>query len=649
MKEVLVRSQALSRNGNFSVKTSPVHRLSQVSTLARRERIVMKNIIKKLIVLGLSLFILPAIAFPQDVELNMIVVTPSRIEESSGDTGRVVDVVTAKEIEESGAQDLADVLTGLTSVNISSYGGPNATKSVRMRGSTAAQVLVLMDGRPINNPRDGEVDLSNIPLDNISRVEVMHGPGSSLYGSSAMGGVVNIITKKPPKEGQKAEIYSTFGTARTYVERMLYGARISKFGYLISGGYQSSDGFRENSELNAKDCNLKLEYEPNSENNLKLNSGFYKSRTGVPGSTNWPDTDDKQNTLKRFFDFNWKFKPDEQTGVSAGAYQNYDRLEFIENSTAYTKDIHTTTVRGFDLQLDKQLLESYGIVCGFNYVMNMNDSTTSAKHEYNVSSGYLENRLDLFDKKLNVNLSARLDDYSNFGTEINPSFSMLYKFNESIKFHGLISRSFRAPTFNDLYWPDEGWAKGNPGLKPEKGVTEELGIKTKVNKYLASGITYFHSDYKQLIQWSDIGNWVYQPTNISSAVIDGIEFGNKIFISDNLALDINYTYLIARDEDTHKYLVYQPMNKVDVSLRYHGYNGVTVELKGQFTGQRFANADNTDKVKQFFVFGLSVAKKFKTGVTCFGYIDNLANRKYQVIEGYPMPGFSFTGGLKAEF
>ncbi len=649
MKEVLVRSQALSRNGNFSVKTSPVHRLSQVSTLARRERVVMKNIIKKLTVLGLFLFAFPNITFPQDVELNKIVVTPSRMEESSGDVGRVVDVVTAKEMEESGAQDLADALTDFTSVNISTYGGPNATKSVRMRGSTSAQVLVLMDGRPINNPRDGEADLSHIPLDDIARVEVMHGPGSSLYGSSAMGGVVNIITKKPPKEGMKTELYSSFGTARTYVERMLNGARVSKFGYLISGGYQSSQGFRENSELNAKDCNLKLEYEPNSENNLKLNSGFYKSRAGAPGSTSWPDTDDKQNTLNRFFDFNWGFKPDETTGISARAYQNYDRLEFIENSTTYTKNVHATTVRGFDLQLDKQLLDAYGIVCGFNYVKNMNDSTTSAKHKYNVSAGYLENRLDLFDKKLNVNLSARVDDYSNFGTEVNPSLSGLYKFNESIKFHGLISRSFRAPTFNDLFWPDEGWAKGNPDVKPEKGITGELGTEVRINRYLVSGLTYFHSDFKQLIQWSPDASAVWRPENVSSAAIDGIEFGNKIFISENLALDINYTYLIARDEDTHKYLVYQPMNKVDTCIRYNGYNGLTVELKGQFTGQRFGNAANTDKVKSFFVLGLSVSKKFKHGVTCFANIDNLLNRKYVVNQGYPMPGFSFTGGLKAEF
>ena len=210
-------------------------------------------------------------------------------------------------------------------------------------------------------------------------------------------------------------------------------------------------------------------------------------------------------------------------------YQNYDRLEFLENSTTYTKDIHTTIVRGLDAQFDKQLFDIYRLVCGFSYVENMNNSTTSAKHSYNVASGYLENRLDLFDNKLNVDLSARLDDYSNFGTQINPSLDLLYKFNDAIKLHGLISRSYRAPTFNDLYWPDEGWAKGNINLKPEKGITGELGVESRINKYLSASLTYYRSDYKQLIQWSDNGSGVWQPMNVSSAVINGLEFENKIF------------------------------------------------------------------------------------------------------------------------
>ena len=262
---------------------------------------------------------------------------------------------------------------------------------------------------------------------------------------------------------------------------------------------------------------------------------------------------------------------------------------------------------------------------------------------------FLENHLDFLDKKLNVNLSARLDDYSNFGTEINPSLGLYYKINEDLKLHGLISRSFRAPTFNDLYWPDEGWIKGNSSLKPEKCITTEAGIESSANKYIHCALNYFHNEYKQLIQWSDNGSGVWQPMNVSSAVINGIESKNNIYISDNLDLNVNYTFMIAKDDKTRKYLVYQPQNKVDASIRYHDPSGLIMELRGEFTGHRFNDAANNTKVKNFFVFSFNVSKRLRQGLTCFGSIDNLFDRRYQVIHDYPMPGFSITGGFKAEF
>lgn len=614
----------------------------------------MKTFVEKLTVLTALALIICAKTWAEDIDLERIVVTPSRTQEQRSGVSRNIDVITAKDIESTQARDLVGVLTGLTSANISDYGGTGATKTIRMRGSSASQVLVLVDGRPINSPRDGEAELSNIPLENIDRIEVMHGPGSSLYGTGAMGGTVNIITKNPPKEGQKTTLLSSFGTFRTYIEQFSHGARLSNFGYLLSSTYQSSEGFRDNSEVNAKDVNSKLEYEFSAGNSLTLNTGFYKSRMGTPGKITAPDIDDKQQTLKNFQDLSWNFKLDDTAALFAKIYQNYDRLEFIENTagsgfdTANSKDIHVTRVRGYDLQLSKELFNNYQGIFGFNYLTNLNDSTTSAKHEYTVRAAYLENKLDLFDEHLKINLSARLDDYSNFGTEINPSFSSLYILTDDIKLFGSISRSFRAPTFNDLYWPDEGWAKGNPDLRPEKGITKEIGVESKINKYLASNITYYRNDYDDLINWTEVAG-VWQPTNINSAVIDGIEFENKIKVADKLSLNLGYTFLKAKDKNTGTYLIYQPKNKADFSLTYEGLNDFVCELKGQFTDRRFHDAENSVYVKRFFVLGLSTSKKFKSGLSYFMSIDNLLNEKYQVIRDYPLPDFSLTSGVKINF
>jgi len=611
-------------------------------------------LIKKLISLGvLLLLIMPGILMAEDVDLEKIVVTPSRIEENFSDTGRDVDVITSNRMASEGNSNLAQALTDLTSVNISDYGGPSAAKNVRMRGSTDAQVLVLVDGRPINSPRDGGVDFSTVPLDNIEKVEVLHGPASSIYGSQAMGGVVNIITKNPPKEKQNMQAYTSFGTFETYIERLAYGAKAGKLGCAISGQYESSQGSRANSMLNQKGFNAKFNYELTNANNLTVNCGFNKNRSGAPGPVTAPDNDDKQVWLKNFLDFTWQFKPEAGTGLSTRIYNNYDRLEFIENTpgsmfdSGNSKDVQSTTSRGYNFQFNKDICESFGLTGGFDYIGNFNNSSTTSKHEYLVRAEYLEAKASFFDK-LKVNAGIRNDDYSNFGSELNPSLSVVYTINQDTRIHGLVARSFRAPTFNDLYWPDQGWVKGNPDLSPEKGVTYEMGFDTRINKALLCSLTYYRNKFKSLINWVD-QNGVWEPININSALINGVELGSKIFMPCNLELALNYTYLMARDKDTHKYLVYQPRNKVDAILTYKGGKGFKIDLKGQFTDRRFANPTNTSFVKKFFVFGLGLSKQINDTFTFYTSIDNIANRKYQVIQDYPMPGFSITGGIKADF
>lgn len=589
-----------------------------------------------------------------DVDLGEIVVSASRTEESLGETCRDVEVIKGKEIESSGARDLSEVLSQSTSVNIADYGGLGALKNIRMRGSTASETLVMIDGRPVNSPRDGEVDLSNIPLSNIDRIEVVHGPAASLYGTSAMGGVVNIITKNPPRKGQQTQLKSTFGNFHTYIDSLMHGARIAKFGYLLNADYESSGGFRANTEFNAKNINTKFDYKLNQDNLLIFNSGYYKSRSGSPGPISGPDTDDKQFSRKDFLEFDWKYNPDNSFGILFKAYNNYDRLEFAENSAgsifdvALKKDIHTTQARGYDLQFSKEFFKQYGAVFGFNYLTNLNDSTSSAKHEYTVRAGYLENKFNFTDS-LRATLGARVDNYSNFGLQASPDFSLLYKIGKSTRIRTQISRTFRAPTFNDLYWPDDGWSKGNPDLKPEKGSTAELGIETRPLEELFSKLTYYRSNYNELISWAPNALDVWTPSNVGSAVIHGVEFENKIRLPKDFDLFLGYTYLIAKDRKTHKYLIYQPRDKADFSLAYRGFNGMLIELKGGFTGKRFHNADNTVKVKQFFTLGFNLSKKFKHGFTYYLSMNNMLARKYQVVRNYPMPGFSITNSFKLEF
>lgn len=511
----------------------------------------------------------------------------------------------------------------------------------------------MIDGRPINNPRDGQADLSSIPLDNIERVELVHGPSSSVYGSQAMGGTVNIITRQPPTTDKpKTELLSSFGTFETYSETLLHGAKINDFSYLISGSYQSSRGFRENSEFNAKDFNIRLKYDLTDRQAIAFNGGFYKSKLGSPGPITSPDTDDKQNKRNNFLDLGWNFQYDAKTEMSVRIYNNYEQLKFLDNTSTYEKSTHTTQTRGFNLQGSTFLADNLRLIGGLDYIANFNNSTESAKHKYNVKAGFLESQLKFFER-LNLNLSVRVDDYSNFGTTVNPGLTFSTKVTDNIACHGSFARSFRAPTFNDLYWPNESaWGitmKGDPDLVPEKGFGGEFGVKAELNEYYTFDITYYRNAFNNLINWEETAPNTWQPSNVNSALIDGIEFENSITLFENLMINVGYTYLSAIDNKLHKFLIYQPKQKLDFSFKLKEWKGCTLEFKGQYTGVRFHDAANNTKVKPFLTFGFNASRQFKNGLTFFVSMDNLTAKKYQVIKDYPMPGFSLTSGLKMEF
>lgn len=587
------------------------------------------------------------------VDLSRIVVTPSRFDEPSGQSPSKVDVITSRDILTSTSYDISEQLDSISGVTISDYGGPGSAKTVRMRGSTAAQVLVMVDGRPMNSPRDGETDLSTVPLNSIDRVEVVHGPGNSLYGSSGMGGAINIITRKPPDSGQRTELYSSFGTYRTYTERASHGAKIGSFGYLLNSGYQYSQGIRQNSKFDARDINAKLEYDLNSENTVSLYSSGYKSKVGAPGTLSSPDLDDRQDNSKSSADLSWTFKPKEMFAIENKIYGINDRLEFAENSAgsfwdiAGKKDVHNTKARGFNTQISGDLTDNIRGAFGFNYLANKNESTSSGKHRYTVRAAYIENSWAV-NKALRLNLGARVDDYSNFGTETCPSGGLRWTLNDNLGFRASMAKSFRAPTFNDLYWPDDGWTKGNPSLKPEKGVTKEAGIDLKMFDRLSSSAALFRSDYSDLINWTE-ESFVWSPKNVSKARIDGIEIDNSFKINDSFEALLDYAFLKPRDKFSHKYLVYHPRNKFNAGLKYSDISGFSCGLECVYTGRRYQDSDNTVKVKHFYIYNLNLAKKINSNFSCFASFKNLLNRKYQVMRDYPAPGFSLTGGVKASF
>ncbi len=584
---------------------------------------------------------------PVNVELEKIIVTPLRTEQSYGETSRDMDVVRFSGLIPAYEGNISKPLDKLTASSVIDYGSLGALKSIQLRGSTTAQVLVLIDSRPINDPRSGEAELHQIPTDAIERIEVIKGPASAVYGSSAIGGVINIVTKSPTKK-PKTTIESSFGTFKTFHESLSTSAAIKDFGYFFNYTYDSSLGHRDNSEYRSHNWTTKLDYRIGDDNKLSFNGGYFEDRAGAPGSILLPETDDLQFNFKNYLDLAWSAKLFDAASISLRGYQNTDRLEFISSTDPRPlKDTARSRVRGLVAQYTQEFFDFYKVIAGFDGKDNKANASTFGKHRYIIRSPFLQNEISL-GKDWNVNFGARWDDYSNFGGESTQSAGVSYKINESAKLRVNYAKGFRAPTFNDLYWPFDGFTEGNPGLRPEKSWSWEGGFDIEYPNKFEISATYFTNKLKDLINWAPGDDFVWRPTNVGAAKIDGIELKTVVPLAGCLKADFGYTHLYPLDIETDRYLIYRAKHKLDSGLTYE-YERLNVRFYGQLLGRRYTNVTNTGFLKQDVVCYLDASYKANNNLTAFLSIDNIFNRKYQRIQDYPMPGFAINGGIKVDF
>ncbi len=606
-----------------------------------------KNLI---LAIGCFLVLLGDAAFceePVNVELEKIIITPAGTEEHYGKISRSVDVIRSDDLKLTHPHVVSEPLDRLTSTSITDYGSLGASKTIRIRGSTPEQVLVLVDSRPVNDPASGEPELHQIPVDAIERIEVIKGPASAIYGSSAIGGVVNIITKKPSKK-PKTTVESSFGTFKTFHESFSNSATIKDFGYYFNYTYDSQLGHRDNSEYRAHNWTTKLDYRIGENNKIYFNGGYFEDEAGAPGPVDIPDLDDFQFDFKNYLDLKWSAQIFEDANINLRGYQNVDRLEFVESYNPLDKDSAKSKVRGLICQYDQEFFDFYKIIAGFDGKDNKLNSSTAGKHRYVIRSPFLQNEISI-GKDLNLNLGTRWDDYSNFGRESTQSTGFSYNIGERVKLRVNYAKGFRAPTFNDLYWPASRFSTGNPDLHPEKGWTWEGGFDLDYANGLKINATYFTSKLKGLINWARGTNRVWRPSNVNSAQIDGVEFKTIVPLLKNLNLDFGYTYLNAMDTNTDKYLTYRAKNKFDFGLTYEIGSKFEIRFYGQSLGRRYIDTSNSELLKEDLITYLDMSYKMNNNLTSFLTIDNIFNKKYSRVYDYPMPGFAINGGVRVDF
>jgi vitamin B12 transporter len=256
---------------------------------------------------------------------------------------------------------------------------------------------------------------------------------------------------------------------------------------------------------------------------------------------------------------------------------------------------------------------------------------------------FLNNKVSLLNDTLILNAGLRHDDYKNFGEKTTYRIGFRYlipKVNLVLK--GNYGTAFRVPTFDDLFYP----GYNNPNLKPEESKGWDLYLeKDLLQERLVLGAGMFYQKYKDLIQFN-FNTW--KPQNVGKAVIKGAEANLSFKLTQNLRLKANYTYLDPEDRDKDKYLIYRPFHKVGATLEY-SLKKLAFLADYTYTGQRFANVDNSQRLKPYSLVNLSANYYVSPNLKIYFKIDNLLNANYEETPNYNTPDRSFYAGVSFSY
>lgn len=607
-------------------------------------------------------------------DLGVIVITPTRGPRMIKDLPTNVSVITRKEIAESSAHNVGEVLKDRLGVEVRRYGTLGAPSYIGLRGCSAYQTLVMVDGRPVNSISDGIADLSQFSLDNIERIEIVRGPASALYGANALGGVVNIITREAKEEKVTVDGNFGMGSFGTQIARLNFGTKDTNIKTYFTISNNTSHGWRKNSAYDNHNFTARLAYDAGKIGNFEFRGGYHRGELGLPGVNYKLDPITWERVLldeKFAADPNHNQEDEREHGVleysNKGenlrlllkAYGSGDQRR-DRNPDEPRDDLHQNVTRGIEAQVDTV----YGIRLGMDVHQDKYrqrdeiDSRTKIEEENLNGAIFLQETLSI--KPITAMPGIRFDQHSAYGTQINPSFSLVCQFSqpeESLKLSFNLGRGFRAPTFCDLYQPYTDYviyqAQGNPDLKPEKAWAYDLGFEHQLGNLLLTRVTLFETNIEDLIEWAMDPSFIWMPSNVAQAYSQGVEVEFIHQIMSGLSQSINYTYVrsAGKKEGEEKYEIapYKPHNRLNYRINYASNFGLKINLGTEYVDEQWSARGKTeDRLPDYFLLNLRIAQKIRN-LEAYISLDNILDKKYQTVFGYPMPGRTIMAGISWKF
>lgn len=578
-------------------------------------------------------------------DLGEIVVTATRTRTPVRELLNDISVLTADDITRAGQATLPELLRSLPGVEFSANGGPGTNSNIYIRGTNANHALVLVDGLRFNTATNAAATLEKIPLAQIERIEVLRGPGSHLYGSEAIGGVVQIFTKSA---GAKPGFHvgGGLGSRGLYQANIGGNGKLGEIGFALEVAHESTDSFSaignpastsynpDNDPYRNTSVNGRLQYTIAPGHELSLNAFHSVGKTHYDSISYTP-------SIPATFDFR-----NEQT-LSAYALQSRNQLGQNWNSLlrlgTSSDDLRSATSSGVWNQIrtdQNQALwqNDFTTRVGlFTLGMERIEQRITSDTAYTLKQRTIQSYFTGYQGRYaahSVQLNLRNDRNSQFGSRVTKSAAYGYQFSKAWRAAGSIGTAYRAPSFNDLYWPNTGSAAGNPNLKPEESLNREAALHYEQGMHHAS-VTWFDNRIANLISWAETSPNFYQPSNVNRARITGTTLAYSGSLGDT-TLRASTTFQKPLDSDT-KLLLNRRARRIASAGIEQRLGNWSVGGEIVASSQRFENTTNTQRLGGYALLNLNAAYRYSQELSFMARLNNALDKQYELARYFNTP------------
>lgn len=581
-----------------------------------------------------------SLLYAQDTSIDEnMVVTANRFEQSMDSTLAPIVVVTKDDIQSTQAKSIEEVLRRLPGIQVASNGGYGQTASVYIRGTESDHALILVNGVRVSSATTGSTAIGSLPLNGVERIEYVRGPRTAVYGSDAIGGVINIITSYT---GDETELWVEGGSDKYQKYAVSTANQIGENGWIkVSVNREKTDGFSATNENNSyfdpdddgsdhTDLLLELGTKPTEELSFKWNTNY------TEGDIEFDDGEQKQKLLSSSIVGTYKTDSLSSELILA---TSRDQSSFMGSSDNYeTNRVSVAWQNSY--QVNSELLMLGGVDWAND---DVSESTTKYTETSRSNLGVYTSGLYSKDK-VQAEMSLRVDDNEQYGDYTTWQVSSGYQLTPIYRLSAMAGTAFKAPTFNDLYYPASQWGdSANPNLTPEESLNYEIALD--VNLSLADfRIALYQNEISDLISRSSSTG---KNENIAKAEIKGIELVGE-FATGALFHSASIDVMDTENKDTGKELVRRSKYsaKWNVSYTYYDWN---FDLSYLYRGESYDDAVNNTKLDAYSLVDFSTHYYITDNLIARGKIANLFDEDYETSYGYNTQERSYYAGLNYKF